>query len=86
MEAAGAYVFCDTAIQPGEKWRAVLEENLENCDVLMVFWSAAASASAEVEREWNQGMALRLAVVPVLLDATELPEPLKEYQWVDLAV
>ncbi len=86
MEAAGACIFCDTAIQPGEKWRAVLEKHLGNCDVLMVFWSAAASASAEVEREWNQGMTLKLAVVPVLLDATELPEPLKEYQWVDLAV
>jgi hypothetical protein len=68
----------EDSIQPGERWSAVITESLENCECVLVFWSAAAPDSKSVEAEFRQAIALNKRVVPVLIDDAPLP-PFSEY-------
>ena len=75
----------DDDLIPGDKWKPTIGKNLSECDVFMVFWCWHSKASTSVRAEWKQAVKLRKRIVPVLLDATELPTKLTEFQWIDLS-
>jgi hypothetical protein len=81
LQAGGARVFQDVRdIAFGAPWKEALQEAIAKCERVLVFWSAAAASSEWVEREWRLALALGKRVVPMLLDATPLPEPLGALQ------
>jgi hypothetical protein len=51
--------------------------------MLMVFWCEHSKASEHVRDEYETGIGLG-EIVPILLDDTELPSPLREFHWIDL--
>ncbi|MEP1698874.1 MAG: toll/interleukin-1 receptor domain-containing protein [Paracoccaceae bacterium] len=78
----GMDVFQDvTSIEPGEDWREALYRELKNADLLLVYWSKAASNSKWVTKEVQRAMELRAErngagpeICPVLLEG---PPPAK---------
>jgi hypothetical protein len=84
LQAAGALTFRDSDIQLGMIWRDSLAEAIADCSALVLFWTASAAHSQEVRREWQTAQALGKRIIPVLLDAVDLEEELKNYQYVDL--
>jgi TIR domain len=85
LRATGAPLFRDRdEIRAGQKWRAELHKQLQQADVIVVFWSKHASTSVEVEAEWRRAVELGKDVIPVLLDGTPLNTVLSEYQYIDL--
>jgi TIR domain len=85
LRMTGEPVFLDTdSIPPGCRWRAVLTDAIDGCEMFLVFWCCHSSASVEVKKECSQALELRKRLVPVLLDDTQLSPELAEYQTIDL--
>jgi hypothetical protein len=69
---------------PGDKWKPTLRKNICDCNTFLLFWCWHSKASTAVRAEWKQAVKERKRIVPVLLDATPLPSPLGDFQWIDL--
>ncbi|MGQ0737066.1 MAG: Hsp70 family protein [Acidobacteriota bacterium] len=79
--AAGLDVFFDRAsIRSGEIWEDRLEAEVVSRDVFYLFWSAAASASTWVDREWRLALERRglRYIDPVPLVSPEIVPPPSE--------
>jgi hypothetical protein len=66
----------EDSIESGKRWNAVLTEARENCDCVLVFWSAHSATSSSVRQRYSHSIRYRQEVVPVLLDDTPLVEEL----------
>ena len=87
LEAFDHNVFVDErSIKAGKEWREELFVQLENAEVLIVFWTRAASSSSWVRREFeyfNRRFPERL-LIPITGDRTPLPPDLEGRQSVSL--
>lgn len=84
MRAIGNSVFQDVdSIQPGMKWRTVIEESIDNALIVLVFWCSHSKKSLEVRKEWERAIMMNKDIVPALLDDTPLEPALSEYQALD---
>ncbi len=80
LEAGGAQVFRDIDdIDFGDDWEQVITRQLQECERVMVFWSANAKESKWVNKEYTLALAQQKRMVPVLLDDTPLPPELSRY-------
>ncbi|PID34062.1 MAG: hypothetical protein CR976_02255 [Thiotrichales bacterium] len=80
LEAGGAQVFRDIDdIDFGDDWEQVITRQLQECERVMVFWSANAKESKWVNKEYTIALAQQKRMVPVLLDDTPLPPELSRY-------
>ncbi len=80
LEAGGAQVFRDIDdIDFGDDWEEVITRQLQECERVMVFWSANAKESEWVNKEYTIALAQQKRMVPVLLDDTPLPPELSRY-------
>ena len=70
-------------VRPGEKWADEIMEALEHCQTVLVFWCEHSAASDWVRQEYEAGIGANKEIIPILLDDTEVPEPLRAYQWLD---
>lgn len=85
LRLGGSGVFRDIDhIPPGVKWRAVLIEAVDSCELLVLFWCCHSSTSAEVEKEYTQAVKAGKLLTPVLLDETPLNAALAEYQVINM--
>lgn len=71
------------SIAPGQRWRNEIAHGLDQSHLVVVFWCRHASHSDEVTKEWQTALAQNKDLLPLLLDATPLPAPLSEFQWID---
>lgn len=71
----GAFLELD-ALSPGIRWPERLATALAEATTFIIFWSRHAPRSEALNGEWQSALAAQKEVVPVLLDATPLPEPL----------
>lgn len=79
-----AEVFRDEdSLTPGTRWKEEIDRRIDESDIVIVFWSRAASDSKNVEKEYYRAIDKSKDVVPLLLDDTPLSSPLMEYQWLD---
>lgn len=60
-----------------------IQRGIENCDFLILLWSAPAKASRYVRMEWESAIVLPKALIPCRLDNTELELFLKRLLWID---
>jgi hypothetical protein len=71
-------------VRGGDPLARSLSDGLEWCDTLLLVWSAAASSSEWVEREWSAALSRRKRIVPCMLDDARVPALLANYVAVDL--
>jgi hypothetical protein len=56
-ELAGITYFIDLqGIKSGEYWSKVIQQNLDKCNLFVLFWSSAAQCSKEVSKEINYAL------------------------------
>ncbi len=72
------------AITPGERWDSAIEDALRSAIGLIIFLSSHSTASENVMDELSYAIASGGAIVPVLLEDTEIPFRLKRHQYIDL--
>jgi hypothetical protein len=70
-------------IRPGKKWREELARGLAESELVVLFWCDHSRQSGEVAKEWGTAIQQEKDVLPLLLDATPLPDQLREYQWIN---
>ena len=84
LRSGSARVFLDQDnIRPGDQWKVVLEKNLDEASTLLVFWSRHARKSEWVTKEWRDAVEGNKRVIPILLDGSDLPDELADYQFID---
>ena len=77
-------VFLDTdSIKPGKIWRQQIEAAIQAAELVVVFWCSHSKASEWVEKEYLMAIQADKDVLPILLDATPVPDNLSAYQWID---
>lgn len=83
LEAQGWSVFWDRQILPGQQWSSLLEEKLAAAKAVLVVWSRSS-----VQSEWVKAEAMaareRGILVPVRIDAAQIPLPFGLIQTADL--
>jgi TIR domain len=84
LSIADERIFVDIGIRPGSRWRAVLADAIDACEILLLFWCHHSNSSAEVKKEYVHAIAAGKTIVPVLLDDTPLNPDVAQYQAVDL--
>jgi tetratricopeptide (TPR) repeat protein len=60
-----------------------IQRGIENCDSLLLLWSAPAKASRNVRMEWESALLVPKTLIPCRLDDTELELFLKRLLWID---
>ena len=86
LKAAGLKCFLAYVnIESGEPWEEKLYEQIDGCDLFLLFWSSSAKSSEWVEREWRRALTRKgrnhLAapeIVPVIIEGPPIPEPPEE--------
>ncbi|MEK6477021.1 toll/interleukin-1 receptor domain-containing protein [Catalinimonas sp. 4WD22] len=77
-------VFLDRdSINPGEKWKDMLEKAITNCDQLILFWCCHSGKSEWVKKEFELGIKLQKPIVPVLCCDFPTDEKISEFMWLD---
>lgn len=80
---AGLSVFQDILdLEPGDRWERELYREIDNCDVLLLFWSTAAAASPWVAKEIDYALARKQGqderppdIAPVPIEGPPIPPP-----------
>jgi hypothetical protein len=86
LKVGNRYVFQDIKeILPGEHREETILRALRGAKKVVVIWCSHAQESRRVEKETTIAVAEKKTVIPVVLDATPLPERLKQFQWVDFS-
>jgi hypothetical protein len=72
-------------IKPGESITGGIEKGLQECDVFLLMWSAAAKASKWVDTELRAAIRKRVddtavRLIPILIDDTPLPLLVADYR------
>jgi len=82
LRAAGVDFFNDLlSLEPGERWERRLYEEIDRCDVFLLFWSQAAKESQWVRREIDRARdAARdsgrpAEILPIILEGPPPPTP-----------
>jgi hypothetical protein len=85
LEAQGLRVWWDRGLQAGESWRSQIEAELAAAGCVVVLWTTASVGPEGGFVKDEAGRGLRRGVlVPVRLDAVELPLGFGEAQAIDL--
>lgn len=80
---AGITVFQDVLVlEPGQRWEKQLYREIDRCDVVLLFWSTAASVSPWVAKEIDYALALKGGeadrppdIAPVPIEGPPIPSP-----------
>lgn len=83
LKAVGIGFFHDLlSLEPGERWRRRLYEEIDRCDLFLLFWSSSAAASEWVVRESEYALDRQQAspdgmpdITPVVLEGPPVPLP-----------
>ena len=83
LRLAGAEFFRDKDhIEAGEIWKARLEDEIQKCDFLALFWSWSAAKSAHVRDEYIHALRIGKKICPLVLMPPE-PEIPQELQHIN---
>jgi hypothetical protein len=77
---------------PGQLWNQEIRRALKNSDFILIFFSQnSVLKRGYVQREmklaldtWEEVPEGQIHTIPICLDACEIPERFKPFQWVDL--
>ena len=85
LAALGLRVWRDSQqIPAGESFIKKIEAGLSQSQCVVLFHSQKALGSTWVQREWNVALTLNMLIIPVLLDAAEVPLMLRPVEFIDL--
>lgn len=80
-----SFWFDEYEIKPGESIIGGIEKGLQECDVFLLMWSAAAKASKWVDTELRAVIRKRVddtavRLIPIIIDGTPLPLLVADYR------
>jgi hypothetical protein len=87
LRAAHIQFFQDLlSIEPGARWEQQLNEEIDRCDLFLLFWSKNAARSEWVLREAERAVARQNAsaaeepdITPIILEGPPVPQPIPNW-------
>ena len=87
IRAQGFETWVDTEqLLPGHDWRTAIDEAIRASAAVIVVMTPAAKVSEYVTYEWAYALGAGVAVIPVLLDRTDLHPRLAALQYLEFTV
>ena len=77
-------VFWDRKLEAGDRWNDVIGSSVKRSSIFVLFWCCDTHASEYTGKEIALALRLKKKIVPVKLCPATMPEPLREWQWIDL--
>lgn len=71
-------------IYVGEAWPKSIGEAIASSNLIVLIWSRYSSKSHFVEFEWNTALALRIPIIPIVIDSTPLPPSLSSINYIPI--
>ncbi len=68
----------------GDRWDETLRLSVKQSNIFVLFWCCDTGHSDYIAREIALALRLKKKIVPVKLCNAALPQPLSEWQWIDL--
>jgi hypothetical protein len=85
LQNAGYLVWRDIDdLAGGAPWRQRIEEAIRNVDVVLLFLTDGANASANVKEEWATAIRLQKRIAPLIVTKTQVPTELLPYNYRDI--
>lgn len=82
LERIGYTVWRDTdALRGGAAWRKQLHQAIQRSDVVLLFLTPSAVSSANVIWEWQTAQMIEKPLLPLLLEACDVPAELQPVQY-----
>lgn len=80
LRALTPYVFRDQdSLRVGEPWEQRIGKEIDNCDVLILYWSQNSANSPEVEKEWKRALEKQKQIKPIKIPVNaDPPKELKD--------
>jgi hypothetical protein len=86
LRAAGIEFFQDVlSLEPGEQWEQRLYDEIDRCDVFLLFWSSNAAKSEWVARETDRALARQRGstmdvpeITPIIIEGPPVAAPIPE--------
>lgn len=78
LKRVGIEVFQDIlSIEPGQRWEDEIYDNIDQSDVMFLFWSSSARDSEEVKKEWQYGLLKKNDdyIQPVIIEGPPIVPP-----------
>ena len=72
------------SLEPGEAWEQRLYDEIDRCDLFLLFWSSNAAKSEWVERETEHAIARQRAtegspeITPIIIEGPPPAKPIPE--------
>ncbi len=77
-------VFWDQQLKAGDSWDPVIRSSIKQSSIFVLFWCCDTRGSEYIAKELALALLLNKKVVPVKLCAAAMPQPLSDWQWIDL--
>jgi hypothetical protein len=77
-------VFWDRNLEAGDRWNEVIRSSVRRSGIFVLFWCCDTYASDEVAKEVALALHHKKKIVPVKLCHAAMPQPLNDWQWIDL--
>ena len=77
-------VFWDRKLEAGDRWDEVIQSSVERSNIFVLFWCCDTHASDYTLKEVALALRLKKKIVPVKLCPAAMPQPLNDWQWIDL--
>src|SRR5688500_15289845 len=83
LKTAGIETWVDSDIDPGEEWKAKIDEAIQSSFAVIVVVTPESHRSPYVTYEWSYAMDLNITAVPILLRDTKMHPKLVPLQYAD---
>jgi hypothetical protein len=77
-------VFWDRKLEAGDRWDDVIRSSVKRSSIFVLFWCCDTHTSDYVSKEVALALRLKKKIVPVKLCHAAMPQPLNDWQWIDL--
>jgi TIR domain len=77
-------VFWDQELAPGDQWNQVIRSSVRRSRIFVLFWCCDTGQSDYTAEEIAVALRLKKKIVPVKLCPAVMPQPLAQWQWIDL--
>ncbi|MEM6255893.1 MAG: toll/interleukin-1 receptor domain-containing protein [Cyanobacteria bacterium P01_D01_bin.156] len=68
---------------PGSPWLEQILRGISDAEIVLLVVSQSSVGSENVADEWKEAIKLKKRIILIVFEAVELPEPLKQCEWID---
>lgn len=85
LQDSGIEVWFDKKLVAGQEWQEALRQEIFGCDAFLYMLGKESLVSRWCQWEFHHALSSQKSILPVLLEEVDLPEYLKDIQYIDFS-